>query len=50
MEDGPPVFRQDFTCPALLLFHPDMPFAYRIVTFSDRPFQSVPLSISRLLG
>ena len=30
LEDGPPIFRQDFTCPALLLAHPVPPSGFRI--------------------
>ena len=40
LEDGPPIFRQDFTCPALLIFHRACPFAYRAITVYGRPFQS----------
>ena len=31
LEDGPPIFRQDFTCPALLIVHsvPQMTFLIR---------------------
>ena len=45
LEDGPPIFRQDFTCPALLIYHQNMPFEYRIVTFYDCSFQNIPLNI-----
>lgn len=40
MEDGPPMFRQDFTCPALLK---DTPWRYRYgaITRSGRTFQTV---------
>ena len=50
LEDGPPIFRQDFTCPALLFLHPYMPFVYRIFTFYDCSFQNIPLNIYKLLG
>ena len=30
LEDGPPIFRQDFTCPALLLVHPVLPRCFRL--------------------
>ena len=30
LEDGPPIFRQDFSCPALLLARPDPPPNFRI--------------------
>ena len=39
LEDGPPMFRQGFSCPALLIFHRYGPFAYRAVTFYGRSFQ-----------
>ena len=32
LEDGPPIFRQDFTCPALLIYHLCMPFIYGAIT------------------
>ena len=32
LEDGPPMFRQGFTCLALLTFHRMCPFAYRAIT------------------
>ena len=42
LEGGPPMFRQDFTCPALLeaqsFFYP-----YGAITLYGRPFQSVPV-------
>ena len=30
LEDGPPIFRQDFTCPALLVARSDPPLIFRI--------------------
>jgi hypothetical protein len=30
LEDGPPIFRQDFTCPALLVARSDPPPSFRI--------------------
>jgi hypothetical protein len=50
LEDGPPMFRQGFTCPALLTFHRYGPFAYRAVTFYGQPFQVILLKPYRLLG
>ena len=50
LEDGPPMFRQGFSCPALLTFHRLGPFAYRAVTFYGQSFQTVLLEPSRLLG
>ena len=42
MEDGPPMFRQDFTCPALLEdkshFYP-----YGAITHYGPTFQTVPV-------
>ena len=42
MEGGPPMFRQDFTCPVLLkdlhAFYP-----YRAITYYSPPFQTVPV-------
>ena len=42
LEGGPPMFRQDFTCPALLednhAFYP-----YGAITRSGRPFHAVPV-------
>ncbi len=55
LEDGPPIFRQDFTCPALLVASlvPHPIFAYGAITHYGRPFQSVPLmrvlKLARLL-
>ncbi len=34
------MFRQGFSCPALLTFHPMRPFAYRAVTVYGGPFQT----------
>ena len=39
LEDGPPMFRQGFSCPALLICHRSRPFAYRAVTVYGRSFQ-----------
>jgi hypothetical protein len=49
LEGGPPTFRQDFTCPALLealLFA----FVYGAVTRYGRTFQIVPLTQSKTLA
>ena len=43
------MFRQDFTCPALLEDH-TTPFAYGTVTRSGRPFQTVLLDVARPLA
>ena len=42
LEGGPPMFRQDFTCPALLE-DPEFDFAYGAVTRYGRTFQIVLL-------
>ena len=39
LEDGPPIFRQGFTCPALLIVHHYSAFAYRAITVYGRSFQ-----------
>ncbi len=44
LEDGPPIFRQDFSCPALLFgTTPHHSFVYRAITFFGPPFQTVQL-------
>ena len=40
MEDGPPMFRQDFTCPALLLDVAAF-YSYGAITLSGLPFQAI---------
>ena len=42
LESGLPMFRQDFTCPALLEDN-DLHYAYGAVTHYGPPFQKVPL-------
>ena len=42
LEGGPPMFRQDYTCPALLK-DPGEHYAYGAVTRYGRTFQSVLL-------
>ena len=47
LEDGPPIFRQDFTCPALL----DslcMAFVYGAITLCGHPSQNVLLAHTQL--
>ena len=39
------MFRQGFTCPALLK-DPDKPYAYGAITHSGLPFQTVWLNLS----
>jgi hypothetical protein len=40
------MFRQGFTCPALLTFHHASPFEYRAITFYGRTFQTVFLELA----
>ena len=42
MEGGPPMFRQDFTCPALLEDNPSR-YPYGAVTRYGAPFQTLPV-------
>ena len=49
LEDGPPMFRQGFTCPVLLIVNPlDTPFEYRAITFYGHTFQNVFLEVPSL--
>jgi hypothetical protein len=49
LEGGPPMFRQDFTCPALLK-DLDKHYAYGAITRYGRSFQSVLLLLPRPLA
>ena len=49
MEGGPPIFRQDFTCPALLE-DPGPGFPYGAVTRSGAPFQTLRVPKTRAAG
>ena len=49
LEGGPPNFKQDFTCPALLEDH-RRHYAYGAITQSRRAFQLVPLLLSMATG
>ena len=49
LEGGPPNFRQDFTCPALLMDHREN-CAYGTVTHSCHAFQRVRLRSSMVTG
>ena len=49
LEGGPPMFRQDFTCPALLK-DPEFDFAYGAVTRYGAPFQTLLLSLPEPLA
>jgi len=49
LEGGPPMFRQGFTCPALLKdLH--KPYAYGAITHSGMPFQTFWLNLQRPLA
>ena len=47
LEDGPPIFRQDFTCPALL-DSLRMAFVYGAITLYGHPSQDVLLAHTQL--
>ena len=49
MEGGPPIFRQDCTCPALLKDRAHA-FPYGAVTRSGPPFQTVLVSLAEATG
>ena len=49
MEGGPPTFRQDCTCPALLM-DPILAVPYRAVTVSGPPFQALPVAKNEAAG
>ncbi len=49
MEGGPPIFRQDFTCPALLE-DTTRGFPYGAVTRCGAPFQTLPVPVDRAAG
>ncbi len=49
LEGGPPNFRQDFTCPALLEDHREH-YAYGTITHSCQAFQPVRLLSSMVTG
>jgi hypothetical protein len=49
LEGGPPTFRQDFTCPALLK-DPCRTYPYGAVTRSGPTFQTVPVFLHRPLA
>lgn len=49
LEGGPPMFRQDFTCPALLKSFSNL-FAYGTVTHYGLTFQRVLLIIEKALA
>ena len=50
LEGGPPGFRQDSTCPAVLRYplHPASDLTYGAFTLSRRPSQAVPMSSTGL--
>ena len=49
LEGGPPIFRQDFTCPALLENF-CLPYPYGAITHYGPTFQTVLVSKQKLLG
>ena len=49
MEGGPPIFRQDCTCPALLE-DTLRGFPYGAVTRCGAPFQTLPVPVERATG
>ena len=49
MEGGPPIFRQDCTCPALLE-DPAQGFPYGAVTRCGPPFQALPVPLDKTTG
>ena len=49
MEGGPPVFRQDGSCPALLK-DPSAGFPYGAVTRCGPPFQTLPVPNRKTTG
>ncbi len=46
LEGGPPTFRQDFTCPALLEDFMTI-YPYGAITFYGHPFQNVAVFITK---
>lgn len=49
MEDGPPMFNQDFTCPDLLVVtHLICFFVYGAITLYDGTFQNLPLKHKKI--
>ena len=49
LEGGPPTFRQDFTCPALLMDH-TIAFTYGAFTHSGADFQLLPFTLVQPLA
>ena len=49
MEGGPPTFRQDFTCPALLEDQTSF-YPYGAITHYGPTFQTVPVQLSCATG
>ena len=49
MESGPPIFRQDCSCPALLKDLEKL-FPYGAVTRSGPPFQTLPVALLKATG
>ena len=49
MEGGPPIFRQDYSCPALLK-DLEKTFPYGAVTRFGPPFQTLPVALPKATG
>ena len=49
MEDGPPMFRQDYTCPALLVDRMAF-YLYGAITLFGLPFQTILILTTRPLA
>ncbi len=46
----PPIFRQDFTCPALLIYHLNIPFMYGAITLYGCSFQNNSIKYIKTFG
>lgn len=64
LEDGPPIFRQDFTCPALLVVHLVLSYCFRLQGYhllwphfpersannTNKEYKAHPISLATTLG
>ena len=64
LEDGPPIFRQDFTCPALLVVHLVLSWCFRLQGYhllwphfpersantTNKEYKALPISLATTLG
>ena len=64
LEDGPPIFRQDFTCPALLVVHLVLSYCFRLRGYhplwphfpersannTNKEYKAHPISLATTLG